>query len=458
LISNKLVRTIIVIGAYLIICPGLYAQDSILSYLNSVPGFSDESFHTLDFYYNNLYASQAEDAPDGFANILYYKFGAPLKAYNGFYYAGYEQYKFRAKIKALSNEDDWMQFSHLKERISLYGKWRAGKNLILGSLFLGTEPGFLLEYKKEGRTQFGTGFGLSLGSADIDYDVNGFDGKVPFNWYQLKANSLLQNPLYNVSLNYSSTIPAGTENGFDNRLYLHTLSINASGLFCENTVLQGYTQYSYTHAKLYYNNDIYGKLDNLHSLYSTLQLNLKASSLFSYQAGTRFFLNRCGSDSYFDIWPFTYWDMFLAHRTRIKQVDAEFGIPFVAASYQNAWQYSHSALKIKMSLEYNQFFHYEDIIIRNRRVVVYPFLFSYDTDYYDIETSMDGFLFIPLSLSYQRWGLEAGIAFEQVVPVDWESLRKMNLHQEPSGSSKIRESGGTNIRLYINFPSLKLTD
>lgn len=454
---NKLLLIIAVIGVYLIICPVLFAQDNIYPYFiqNSQP--DSESYHNIDFRYSNLYRKRATNEPDGFADILSYKTGSSIQIGKHYFYVSYTKDRFTARINALKNEADLLEFITQKEQLALSGKWQLPGHQITGSIFLSESPGLYLEQKNTGMTQFGTGLGISMGSADVNYNVNGIDGNIPFNWYKLDANCFLRKAGNKINLRYSSTIPAKPENKFDNKLFANDFSLALTQRINSKISFYGSANYTHNYAELFYDKTQYAKLDNLHSFYSNLSMTYRQKQELSYSLGCKTYFSRIGDDSYIDIWPFTYWDMFMAHRTRIKAADINSILPYFSVSYDKNVRLGNSHLKLNATLEYDQLFHNADIIVKNRRVVLYPFLFAYDTDYYDLETDIDGFFVLPLQLSIQKWGVEAGIAFEQLIPVDWGYFTKSHPALEPSDGKKTHESGGTDFRFYFSLPTPNLS-
>ncbi len=449
---RKLTSIVTIIGVYLIICPVLFAQDCIFPFLLIDTSPVIEPLHSIVFKYTNLYSLHEKDKPDGYADVFYHKLNSDVKIGNHIYQIGYSKYKLRAKIQALSNETDWIAFSSLKEQVNLSGCWTLSKCQINTSIFLGRNPGFLVGYKTNGQIQFGAGAGVSAGNADIDYNINEIGGSIPFNWYSIDGNCSLQKADDAFRLAYRTIIPALAENGFDNELFINGLSASFVKKIKRDFSILGYANYMHCYADLKYHDEQYAQLDNLHSLYSSLYLRRTIPKRFSVSLGSKIYVSRIGEDSYFDIWPFTYWDMFLAHRTRLKQADVSSLNPFVSFNLDKTLKIGGNPLKINVSLEYNHLYHNENIVVKNRRNVLYPFLFIYDTDYYDLNSGIDGLFVIPLNLSYQNWGMETGISFEQLIPVDWSYFA----HHHPSSAStnrdKSRESGGTNVQLFINLP------
>jgi hypothetical protein len=92
-------------------------------------------------------------------------------------------------------------------------------------------------------------------------------------------------------------------------------------------------------------------------------------------------------------------------------------------------------------------------VIKNRRVIIYPFLFAYDTEYYDFKGNTDGFLIVPVNAYYLcKWGIGIGVTAKQVLPLDWSSIFTQRSITTPTTGNKVKETGGSSIRLYIDFP------
>lgn len=454
MICNNLKLITLIIGAYLAVCPGFLFADNIVSYFSAIPDWQSNLFQPVGFRYSNLYSVKAEDEPDGYADVFSWRLGVPLAKGKGRYYAGFENYRLRGMIKALSTEDDWLQISLVKQQAYLGGSWELKGSSLSAILHLSDRPGVYLERSSEATPQLTTGAGVSLGGMDIDYYVNNADGNIPFNWFQLKVKAALKGEKQSLRLVYNGTFPTWKEHGFDNRLHIDALSLTACRNLTRKAALLAEAHYKYGYAKLLYNDEIYGRLEHLNNVYSSLWLEQQLSGSASCRLGTRFYYNSCGENSYFDIWPFAYWDVFLAHRTRLKQVDALAGMPFARISYNKIWETASGSFTADLGLEYNHYLHSEDIVIRNRRVIMYPFLFSYDTDYYEIGNKTDGFFFLPISLTWQQWGFAASITLQQLIPIDWKILTESSGPSGPADSDKLQETGGTSIGFYLNYPAL----
>lgn len=450
--TNKTKLIIVFIGVYLTICPVLFAQDNIQSYLFTNSIVTDDTIHDCDFIYNSLYAKKSMDETDGFADILNYKIGWKLKASQSLISAGYEHNRFRAKLKALSNENDWMRLLSENEQIRLSLSKKIHNSLLSSDILLGDNPGLYIEYSNKSQVAIGSGIGILFRATDVDYRIKGINGKIPFNWYSVYTQNRLSFKQDFVKLKLSTTLPAKPEAGFDNKLFSSGMTLQYSKQLLVNVAVKGNTSYSFTYADLRYNGDRYAKLDNLHALYSNIFIEYQQLERLKYSLGCRATFTKIGEDSYFDIWPFSYWDMFLAHRTRIKKADSNSQLPYISITYSKDKVYNKS-LSYDVGLEYNHLFHSEDIVIKNRRVIIYPFLFAYDTEYYDFKGNTDGFLIVPVNAYYLcKWGIGIGVTAKQVLPLDWSSIFTQRSITTPTTGNKVKETGGSSIRLYIDFP------
>ena len=317
---------------------------------------------------------------------------------------------------------------------------------------MGNIQGLSFRHSIRKKYEWQTGLAFSTGKNKLDYSVNGSDGRIPFRWYSMGINLAVSRGDEEAELTFQKIIPGKPQNSFDNRLHLETVLLGISKNLPFKLQLESNSFYQHSFFNLRYKEEQYGKLDNPHLLYSNLRLTRKTDYGFGYHTGSRMFFSTINDDSYFDIWPFSFWDMFMASRTRLKKADITSFVPYISCSYAKRMDNPNLPVQIKAALEYNQILHTGEIIVKQRRVILYPFFFTYDTYNYDFQKTIDGFFVIPCEITYHKWGCAAGLAFQQLIPINWNSATHQSNTQPHPGEGKTKETGGTTIRFYIDFP------
>lgn len=312
-------------------------------------------------------------------------------------------------------------------------------------LDLGATPGLGLGLETPSWQTF---FSLHRQRAEINYDIGTDSGEIPFDWAKAELSFAPASTAHFPKINLSAIIPMDRDSLYENSLHIYQAGIAydapISDLFRTN--LQA--NYLHASARLRYKKETYGKLDQLNLLSTGAEL-IQENKHFSYHLGINSYHSRLGEDSYFDIWPFSAWDAFLAHRTRIKRFDIDSISPFAGIDCQNQAE-NRSGLRYTLAAYCHHHFSAEDLLIRNRRVVLYPFLFSYEDLDFELTERIDAHLQLNAGLSYALRASSIKLDITQLAPIKWSKIKDLDIHPEPS-AAKTRQWGGTAISLSLNF-------
>lgn len=293
--------------------------------------------------------------------------------------------------------------------------------------------------------------GLEQQRTEVNYQIGSEGGSIPFNWNYLQAgleSSLADMPL---QLRVMGMVPAAGDSVFRNQIrgLGGTLSLSRRvGNDLDASLLAGG---GWLAARLNFQGEEYGKLDNLRLGMLRLALDRSGTHLDTGIALSGA-LTGSDEDSYFDIWPFTFWDTFLASRTRLKRMQAQLLSPEAGVHYH--WgDVAEPGWQGRVGVVYNHLLHHEDVIHKNRIVIVYPFFFGYETFHYDWHDEVDACISLPLEVAYNTAFGNVYLHARQLAPFKWSKVFSRHEPSAPAEPSapKATEWGGLSLSLGCCF-------
>ena len=135
-------------------------------------------------------------------------------------------------------------------------------------------------------------------------------------------------------------------------------------------------EYSYNNiaASLKYKGNEQSHIDNLHHNYYLISSQIDLNKKYKLSLGITGIKTRINTGSYLDIWPFTYWDIFLQSRTRLKKFDNSLHLPFTALNCLYTLDKVKIKSKTSFELGYYHILFTDDIIFKERYTILYPIL------------------------------------------------------------------------------------
>lgn len=401
--------SVLIMGVYFLIYPLLISGENQSDSLYSGISFTDIYHLNTEGEYNRYLYNYRYTA--GWVNTT------PDKRFEAMYRkeALLGRYAYYPKVH------NRIDFNKSNEQLSLSYTTHQNKLLLNPHIVLGTNFGFgfYVEHNR-GISNYAISASSQQESAFFNYRIEQEAGSIPFKWRTSNINMATNNSLYAISISATDISPLPSDGNYANNLDGFALNTITHVNISNSTSASLQAAYMDIDAVLKYNSAIYGDIDNFRSLglnsklqkqYSNLDLDLGFSALFS----------GIGSDSYLDIWPFTFLDTFLAHRTRIKQLGIRAVSPSLGITYYRQRK-PETGFNFNAGIYYHHIIHSEDIILRHRRAVLYPFLFTYTTHNYNWQDDLDAMLRLPLQASYVNGNLHAGINISQSIPFKWSKL------------------------------------
>jgi hypothetical protein len=409
---------------------------------------SDRSYSSLQ--YDDIYRCHDVINPGGYLLSYDYLFGSGTRIGNNYIEASYHRTMLNGKINNLAEIKDAVSFKKTDESATILYVTRIGKGVLGTSVSVGYTPCLELSFQLRFSKYMFTGTSsIQREKAHIIYNVKDQIGTIPFAWSSQTVRANLSTPGTISEFQYSFWVPGKGIDDFDNRLAYQDMSalykkeINHS---IETELTAHYQEFS---GKLYSAGTMYGYVDYLREIdfHFSLKKSFKHSVL---TLGSNAYHTWSGDDSYFDIWPFSAWDIFLANRTRLKQFEMNCLEPEIGYEFRNQTQFGKVDISYLVSSEYHHLFHHENIEVKNRKVLLYPFLFGYDTYNYKI-TNLDGYFLIPIKAMINYKNIALSVSVKQVIPVHWKNLVNDVSTNSISEASNRKERGGSFYKMDISI-------
>ncbi len=349
----------------------------------------------------------------------------------------------------LSDINDCFNISYESPKLSIGVSKNFNRLQIYGDVSYSTKPGGSLHFiipLKTGRFSFKS----SLKPLDykLNYDVQTADGYIPLSVYLFHNQVSLSIRKFRFQTSVLPLLPIKRQGHFSNQIYGF---ITGGELNYEFHRLNSSLQFHYGNisAKLKYKGDNYGYLDHLQFYHYLVCSKVRFYKNQHFSLGITGMKTWIKPGTYFDIWPFTYWDVFLASRTRLKKFDNTLNLPFISINSIFPFYIKELRASVSCAIGYYHFLLESDIIYKERYFIIYPIMFGYKTKRLEISPDIDGIFRINVNSSLQYRNFQLSIIANQLIPIDFSKVSKA-----PSpGEDKIKkkEKGGTHISVSLGY-------
>ncbi|GAB1467470.1 hypothetical protein MASR2M64_01390 [Candidatus Cloacimonadota bacterium] len=443
--KEKLVL-IIILGVYLAVYPFLlHATDFDLNSQPSQQAYS--SYELVDYYH--LYS--AKNYPQYLVGS-YFTLGWENRINNNVIKAEYQNHTLTGKYAQTDHLNDWIELYVPHESLLFSSGWNLKQVFLEPHIRVGENMGggLIAKYYNPNIVYNGC-ISAQEANADINYSIRNQDGNIPFAWMKTEASIGILSKRLKAIINATVISPETCDSLFANNIHSNTIGADIAYNVDKDMQISLKSTYTDLDAVLMYKKESYGDIQNLRVLTINSSFQ-KALPHFNYQLGADAYFSGIGSDSYLDIWPFTYLDIFLAHRTRIKQLGIQAISPKLEFTYTSSVK-PRDGFYFSLGAGYHHLFHKEDIIIRNRKVVLYPFLFTYDTNHYNWQDDINGYFRFPMQASYRKGAGLLEIQIQQLAPIKWSDLfaKPSTSTEEPSEGVKQTQWGGLSCQVNLSF-------
>jgi len=403
------------------------------------------------YEYINFYRLETDDGLSGYLNHYASDSFWHIEHKKRRLSVGYHDHALRGQLSNLSSRSGKIDFLVPRSYLSISARHSLAHQDIGSTIELGRDPGVSVELSNlQAFHALGIKASISKQSAEIRHQIGNSEGIIPFQWTTAEISADIPRAPIAAKLCFQALLPAQSDSLFHNDLKMLRADIELSCPLPKNLSLGFKSHYLHAKASLQYKGDMYGKIDNL-NLVSTEAGISKHHDRWNGSLGIRSYHSFIGEDTYFDIWPFTAWDTFLAHRTRVKRFHINSISPFTELEYQSCDE-EDLGLRYRSGIGYSQHVVSEDIHIRNRKVVVYPFLFSYEDMELELTNKLDAHVDLTILLSYRWEKATVSLSARQILPIDFSELFSGGIDSWTSPSSKQRkQSGGSSVNLQVGL-------
>jgi hypothetical protein len=451
LITKYFLTLIFCIGVYSAICSDVLYHDPFSAFNPYTPEEVDSLRSYGEYNYCNHFSRESDNDSQGYSRFQKLKLNSHLNLKRHTLVTSFQYFAYEVNADQLSDKTDWVDYEHSYQEFILTDYLENKDNRYRFQLAFAEHPGGALGYRRNtGKGYWDINTGIKQSASGISYNVQDNSGKIPFRWLSSYSDFKYVTPKDILSLKVGLISPQKTGGDFENRFWSSTLSTSYSRRISRriNAGIQG--DYSTTGADWRYHDEQYGKLDHIQIFHASGWISYESGSPLSLTGGSKWLVTRCGDDSYLDIWPFSFMDVFLDSRTRLKKADLDVFRPFLSLSWSMSFEKGNFNGKVKLTAEYDHFIQKQEIIVKQRYYIMFPFFLGYKTNEYDFSDETDGYFVIPVSagLGWKQWKLN--LHLQQLIPVKWKDI---DFHESSSSQpdrNKTSESGGTELRIILS--------
>lgn len=359
------------------------------------------------------------------------KFGVKYNQYdNEFYYQNKRDELNKIDIRRFTQKTDFDYSYNFSNRFSI------GSGLILTD-----KPGLKWAMKYDfGEVNSKFTGNLYSDKWLISYDVKSSQQSFTFDYLTLENKIEFNYSWLNCEFSHKRLFSDKQNSSFTNTINANGYDLKTNLYMSDyNFYIQG--SFNQLDAAMFYGKERFAFIDHLRIWNIKSGFEYKLNQNHYLALGCNYVGTSIGNDSYLDIWPFTYWDIFLAYRTRIKQFDNKIYLPYIA--YRSEFEFSLLNFKqhFNSKISYNQFYSNSSIVYKERYYTLFP-LTGYTTSILRITPDIDGMFSISADLAVEistRFSLS--LQSSQLIPVDWNELFSMNKNSDADGGSSETNSG-----------------
>ena len=299
---------------------------------------------------------------------------------------------------------------------------------------------------------------LNTNYSYIIYNIKGISKKLDFNYYLWQNQISFKNSYLATQFSYAYLFPIESKNDFNNKIYGNTIVIKAEYESKNNLTSFFDINYNYLKGDFRYKEEQYGKIDGLQHLYFKFDQSYTFCLNHSLNLGLKGIFIWIEDDSYLDIWPFTFWDVFLSSRTRLSDFKNNIILPTLGYKYKLNTRSGSFQFNNTFITEYSHFIYYGQNNYKERYFVVYPILMSYRSKDLELTADIDGIINLSYASTVKYKNYSINIQLSQLLPFKKEyiiNLFKSEDHNNEDGftSSKSKKTrrGGTSIKIKLIY-------
>ncbi len=426
---------------------------------------------SYDFITDNFFPKSSSENNFGLVNdyrkLYNYKHedGKKKKLYilsSSFKYAGeVKHFKYDIELRNRKEEYYFNNLSEIRDNLSFNADnthiacvvrmEKNDKNYKLGGLF-SEKPGIIAGFSKNwNKNALNIDYKLMYSKHQFEYGIQSVNDRMHFNWYRSEANIdfKLEKHVFFTSL--TTYLPDNQNDNFTYEIKGYELRYGYQYNTAELLKISSCLLHKRISVDLFSSGNKYAHLDNFRLSKINIEVEYFKHDNVVYAIGMNYYKTRIGEESFFDIWPFTFWDVFMCSRTRLKKMDVDVFIPHAGFSRELTHEISGFVFNHTFSSFYNHLFVNYDIIYKERYFVLYPIITAYRTKEFKFSKIPDGVVDVKYKLSVNHKKLTFNIYFAQLVPVDFSSLKDIKDDSDISNSGKSKTWGGFSAGLIMSY-------
>lgn len=298
--AKKKLVLIIILGVYLAVYPFLlHATDFDLNSQPSQQAYS--SYELVDYYH--LYS--AKNYPQYLVGS-YFTLGWENRINNNIIKAEYQNHTLTGKYAQTDHLNDWIELYVPHESLLFSSGWNLKQVFLEPHIRVGENMGggLIAKYYNPNIVYNGS-ISAQEANADINYSIRNQDGNIPFAWMKTEASIGILSKRLKATINATVISPETCDSLFANNIHSNTIGADIAYNVDKDMQISLKSTYTDLDAVLMYKKESYGDIQNLRVLTINSSFQ-KALPHFNYQLGADGYFSGIGSDSYLDIWPFTY--------------------------------------------------------------------------------------------------------------------------------------------------------
>ncbi len=365
------------------------------------------------------------------------------------YYAvdfSYKNPDFAVYMNDLHEISDAFNFTHDTEEFALSATGKIAFISISGNLFYcdGFSYGLGMEVTLPDST-FGIRGSYKPFYSTFKFNILDNSDEIPLNCYIEERSIYYKSNNINFEMNHLNLKPLTYNEGFSSNIEggiaSGKLDIDISPVIFKAEGIMGETTID-----LKYDRSPFAKLDNfvIYLYHTSLSYNWKVCSITSGITG---FKSRIGNDSYLDIWPLTFWDLFLASRNRLDTMDIKLNMPYASFDFSYPFRIKEIEFRPLLTIGYYHLLLKNKFVYKKKIWLFYPFLSEYEPHTYEYDPGIDGIGRIGFTFTINYKYIEFYIFMSQLLPVSYSKIKGASYSKvgDAAATSKINKSGGTSI-------------
>ncbi|MCP4134288.1 MAG: hypothetical protein GY754_25160, partial [bacterium] len=335
------------------------------------------------------------------------------------FYTRYKQPSFSMYTNNLSDISDEFHFTHDTAEFDFTASFKYKILTFSGGFFYSNGPGGSMKIEAEV-------FNGHLGAAGsykpswntFSYSVREIGGAIPLNYYRGECSLFYYDKSKHFEARYALYNPLNEDGKFTTEIS----GFDTGGrvwfkLAPFDFTLEG--EYTKISADCMYEESPYGKLDSFFYYHYHGRGSFNFWEESSISLGVTGLKTGVGEDSYFDLWPFSYWDMFMASKTRLSNLDIKLIMPYFAFDLSRTWKFGSLHIKPGFLTSYYHLFTGCTVTYEEKVWEVYPFVSRYEPHTKKFDPGYDGIIKLELKFSARYKAVEFSLLAAQLIPVNF---------------------------------------